>query len=101
MLKEHFGNEVRIASAYMKRALSWQAIRAEDARALHVYSLFLMSCCNAMQNICYMKELNFAANMQIVLAKLPYKLRERWRMVAYDLQERCNHPACFSDIVDL
>lgn len=100
LLKEHFGNEVKIASAYMEKALSWKMIKAEDAKALQNYGLFLRSCCNAMQNIRYMNELNLATNMQAILAKLPYKLRERWRVVAYDLQERRNDQAYFSDIVD-
>lgn len=100
LLKEHFGNEVRIASAYMEKALSWKMIKSEDAKALQDYGLFLRSCCNAMQNIRYMNELNLATNMQAILAKLPYKLRERWRIVAYDLQERRNDQAYFSDIVD-
>ncbi len=99
LLKEHFGNEVRIASAYMEKALSWKMIKSEDAKALQDYGLFLRSCCNAMQNIRYMNELNLATNMQAILAKLPYKLRERWRIVAYDLQERRNDQAYFSDIV--
>ncbi|KAL1250809.1 hypothetical protein QQF64_018605 [Cirrhinus molitorella] len=100
LLKEHFGNEVRIASAYMEKALSWKTIKSEDAKALQDYGLFLRSCCNAMNNICYMNELNLATNMQVILRKLPYKLREKWRIVAYDLQERRNDQAYFSDIAD-
>ncbi len=84
----------------MEKAFSWKTIKSEDARALQDYGLFLRSCCNAIQSICYMNELNLAANIQAILAKLPYKLRERWRIVAYDLQERSNDQAYFSDIVD-
>lgn len=77
-----------------------ETIKSEDAKALQDYGLFLRSCCNAMQNIHYMNELNLATNMQVILGKLLYKLREKWRIVAYDLQERCKDQACFSDIVD-
>ncbi len=100
LLKEHFGNEVRITSAYMEKAFSWKTIKSEDAKALQDYGLFLRSCCNAMQNICYMNELSLATNIQAILGKRPYKLRERWRIVAYDLQERRNDQAYFSDIID-
>ncbi len=31
LLKENFGNEVKIASSYMEKALSWKAIKSEDA----------------------------------------------------------------------
>lgn len=100
LLKENFGNEVKIASSYMEKALSWKAIKSEDAKSLQEYGLFLRSCCNAMQNIHYMNELNLTTNMQIILSKLPYKLKDRWRVVAYELKERRHNQTTFSDVVD-
>lgn len=47
LLEEHFGNYQKVASAYMKRALSRPPIKAEDVRVLQEYSLFLRGCCNA------------------------------------------------------
>lgn len=46
LLKEQFGNEQKITSAYMDKALSWPPIKAEDVKALQDYSLFLRGCCN-------------------------------------------------------
>lgn len=34
LLQEHFGNEQKIASAYMEKALSWTPIKSEDVKAL-------------------------------------------------------------------
>lgn len=34
LLKENFGNEVIISSAYMNKALAWKAIKSEDDNAL-------------------------------------------------------------------
>ncbi|KAI2645663.1 Cold shock protein 1 [Labeo rohita] len=100
LLKAHFGNELKISSAYMDKVLSWKAIRSEDTRALQDYHLFLRACCNAMDDVCYMKELNLATNMQTILSKLPFKLRDKWRAVACELQEKRNTQAVFKDIVD-
>ncbi|KAL0152844.1 hypothetical protein M9458_051849, partial [Cirrhinus mrigala] len=100
LLKEHFGNELKILSAYMDKVLSWKAIRPEDTRALQDYHLFLRACCNAMDDVRYMKELNLATNMQTILSKLPFKLRDKWRAVACELQEKRNTQAVFKDIVD-
>lgn len=50
LLKENFGNEVKIASSYKEKALSRKAIKSEDTKALQEYSLFLRSCCNTMQD---------------------------------------------------
>lgn len=100
LLKEHFGNEVKISSAYMDKVLSWKSIRPEDTKALQDYYLFLRACCNAMEDVRYMKELNLVTNMQIILSKLPFKLRDKWRAVACDLQENRNEPVTFKDIVN-
>ena len=48
MFEELFGNEQRIASAYLDKALSWPMVKAEDAKSLQAYGLFLRGCCNAM-----------------------------------------------------
>lgn len=38
------------------------------------FSLFLCVCCNAMEDISYMSEMNMPSNMCAVVLKLPYKL---------------------------
>ena len=38
LLHKHFGNEYQIASAYIKKALSWSPIRAEDSQTPKVLS---------------------------------------------------------------
>lgn len=37
LLEQHFGNEQRIASAYLDKALLWPIIKAEDVKALQAY----------------------------------------------------------------
>lgn len=53
-----------------------------------------------MDEIQYMSELKIPRNMQTVIKKLPYNLKDKWRTVAYDIQERRHHRATFPDIVD-
>lgn len=100
LLKEHFGNEQKVAAAYMDKALSWANIRSEDVRALQDYSLFLRGCCNATEDVQYLHDLDMPSNMLNVIRKLPYKLRDKWRSRACDQQERKERRAKFSDIVD-
>ncbi len=64
--------------AYINKALNWPDIKSDDGEALHSFGFYLTGCCNAMTE--YMEELDNAANMRSVIAKLLYKLRERWRM---------------------
>lgn len=56
---------------------------------------------NAMRHLTYMEEMNVASNMRIILLKLPYKLRDKWRDRACELQEQRGDRAKFPDLVNL
>lgn len=45
--------------------------------ALNSFSLFLVTCRNAMENIDHMDELHNSTNMRVIISKLPFKLHER------------------------
>ena len=99
LLQEHFGNEHVIASAYMDKSFAWPAIKSEDGKALQAYSLFLRGCHNAMKDVYNLSDLNTSANMVSVIKKLPYKLRDKWRAKACDIQEKHRKRTMFADIV--
>ena len=46
----------------------------------------------------YMYEFDMPANMLTIIKKLPYKLRDKWRNVACELQERSNWKVKLADI---
>ena len=100
LLKEHFGNNYKIAVAYMNKVSDWTPIKPEDAEALNTFSLFLTACCNAMTEVSYMEELDNVANLKAIVAKLPFKLRERWRNVVCRIQEECDRKVKFKDLAD-
>ena len=99
LLQEHFGNDYKIANAYIEKALAWPAIKSEDVKSLQAYALFLRGCLNVMEECPHMQEMDMASNMRKVVYKLPYKLRERWRAVAHDIMEKYNQRAHFVDVV--
>lgn len=99
LLCEHFGNEHKIAHAYMEKINNWPAIKSEDTKALQTFSLFLKGCSNLTEHITQLKELDLPSNMRSIILKLPYKMRERWRNVACDLQEKRGQRALFTDLV--
>ena len=98
LLTYHYGNEYKIAAAYVDKALKWPQVKAEDAKSLHSFSIFLTGCNNVMKNMEYLEEMNSPSNLRIVLSKLPFRLRERWRVIAFDIQEREGRRAKFSDL---
>lgn len=53
-----------------------------------------------MNEVQYMYELDMPANVLTIVKKLPYKLRDRWRTMACEIQERRNQRATFSDMVN-
>ena len=99
LLQKHYGNELKIANAYIEKALNWQVIRMEDGKALNAYALFLTGCNNTMGDLEFMDEMDNPTNMRTVLSKLPYKLREKWRITAFDIQEKGRRRARFSELV--
>lgn len=99
LLSEHFGNEQKVAAAYMEKALSWPPIKT-DVKALQDYSLFLRGCSNAMEDMQYLHDLDMPANMLTIIKKLPYKYRDKWRSAACELQERRGNRATFNDITN-
>lgn len=98
-LEWHFGNKMKITAAFMSKALGWCPIKAEDGAVLRSYLLFLQSCYNTMSEINYVDELENAANMQIIVSKLPYKLRDNWRMTVGDIQGLEKRRANFKDFL--
>lgn len=99
LLQEHFGNDYKIAMAYIEKALAWPTVKSEDDKSLQAYALFLRGCCNAMEELHHMQELDMPSNIKTVVSKLPYKLRERWRAVAHDVVEAYDQRAHFIDVV--
>lgn len=99
LLAYHYGNELKILSAYMNRALNWPQIKPDDAKALHSYSLFLTGCNNAMQDFDQLREIENPTNLRIIVSKLPFKMREMWRVSAFDIQEASGKRPRFADLV--
>jgi len=100
LLQKHYGNELKIANAYMEKALNWPIMKLEDGKALNAYALFLIGCKNTMGDLDFMEEMDNPTNMRTVLSKLPYKLREKWRVAAFDIQEKGRGRARFSNMIE-
>lgn len=99
LLRENFGNEYKLATAYKNKVMGWPAIKADEIQGLQEFSLFLRGCCNAMAEIQYMEEMNVPSSMRQIMMKWPYKLREKWRSTACEIQERQGSRVAFQDLV--
>ena len=83
LLKGKFGDEYRIASAYESKALGWPPI----------------SCKNALASSQYASKFDQPGNIQKLVFKLPFRMRERWRRHVDEIMELQLRPVNFSDLV--
>ena len=75
LLEKKYGNAYVIAQAYTTQAENWPDIKAEDKSAMKNFSVFLTKCENAMKGEPYLKEMDHHKNLQMLIDKLPYKMR--------------------------
>ncbi|XP_072030104.1 uncharacterized protein [Amphiura filiformis] len=99
MIAARYGNKYKLSDAFMSRAEKLAEVKSEDVAALNSMSLFLIECQNLMLEPSYMDVLNHPRHIQMLVAKLPYKLRERWRTVTDTIQEEKKQAVTFDDLV--
>ena len=89
LLHQKYDNEFDIANAFFDKIEAWPNIKPEEGPALEKFSVLLTSCLNYMSDIHALGQLNSPKEMQLIMSKLPYKLREKWRSHVLNLQEQC------------
>ncbi|XP_072035816.1 uncharacterized protein [Amphiura filiformis] len=99
LLTKRFGDSHKIAQAVLKKAKEWPDVK-EQASCLNEFSLFLLECHNMMQANSPLKELNNTSSLQLLVGKLPYRLKNLWRAKVYDIQEEKMRTVGFKDLVD-
>ena len=78
LLKKHFGDPYKIASAYIAKLSSWPAVKPNDGTGLQEFSIVLEQARNAMTGMQYMNDLNTANVMRQLWETLPRYLRSKW-----------------------
>ncbi|XP_078665790.1 uncharacterized protein LOC144908131 [Branchiostoma floridae x Branchiostoma belcheri] len=98
LLEERYGTPFKVSRAYAEEAKRWSEIKHDDKPALRKFSLFLTKCLNAMKGDQYLQELDHYTNIALLVGKLPYRLKERWRRKSHDIQRQGR--VKFKDLVD-
>ena len=99
LIEKKFGDEFRIAFVYESKALNWPPVKSEDGSALSRFSVYLASCKNSMKGSQYSSKFDQPDNIQRLIFKLPYSMRERWRCVVDNIMELQGRPVKFDDLV--
>ena len=99
LLADKFGNKYRIAEAFKRKVECWPIVKGEDANALNNLALFLVECRNTMTDLEVMNEMDHAANIRLLMSKLTFGLRNKWRSLADNIEEAQGRVAGFPEFV--
>ena len=75
----------------------WHGLKLSSA--LSKFAIFLSSCKNALGSSLYASKFGQTENLQKLVFKLPFAMRERWRRSANDIMELQSRPVKFGDLV--
>lgn len=82
LLEQRFGDNHKIAMAYVEKVLDGPPIKADDGNALESFSITLSSCKNSLEAIGYLKKIENPECMRKIVERLPYNLQGKWRDTA-------------------
>ncbi|XP_071486966.1 uncharacterized protein [Diadema antillarum] len=99
LLRRKFGNRQLIVETMMMKAVQWPDIKPEDGEELHRFSIFVTELHNLARDLNMESEVNHSHNIRLIIGKLPYKLRDKWRNRADDIQEEKQGNITFDDVV--
>ena len=98
LLKKRYGQSYRIASAYVSKLTKGPAIKAEDSSALRRFSILLTACKNTLKEIGYLSKVENPDTLKMIVNRLPYGLKLKWRDVADRITETEEREITIEDI---
>lgn len=87
LLEEEYGNEFKIANAYIAKLEQWPNIRSNDAKGMSDLSFFLMDCQHYLEGMTTSNQMENPKEIKHVVNKLPIQYRERWRRKTFRIIE--------------
>ena len=99
LLRKRYGNEFAIADAYIKRLEAWPQVKREDGKALESSAVFLTGVGHYVKTTSSLNHLQSPKEIQAIILKLPYRLREKWRSQVSFIVERGGNIE-FADLVE-
>ncbi|KAK3708190.1 hypothetical protein QZH41_017931, partial [Actinostola sp. cb2023] len=76
LLKERYGQDYKIATAYVDRVTMGPPIRAEKAEDLRKFSILITSCKNVLRDIGYLNRINNPDCLKKIVDRLPFDMKQ-------------------------
>ena len=98
LLKKRYGQSYRIATAYVNKLTKGPSIKAEDSSALRRLSILLTGCKNTLKEIGYLNKVENPDTLKMIVNRLPYGLKLKWRDVADRITETEEQEITIEDV---
>lgn len=92
LLEDSYGNALKIANAMMEKVLKWPQRMPSTQQLCTLPSEFVLTPWK-------MDEMDNPTNMRVIISKLPFTIRERWRASALEIQVGCQRGVRPTDFV--
>ena len=100
LLKQHYGDPHRIATAYMKELVEWPKLSANNSNEFRSFNRFLIKCKIYKKKDNFLMELDSAETLRTLVLKLPLHLQDKWVRKADDIRTKRNKIPNFLDFCD-
>ena len=100
LLKQRYDQGYRKATAYVDRLTRGPPIKAEDNAALWRFSILLTACKNTLKEIGYLNKAENPGTLKMIVNRLPYGLKLKWRDVADRITEKEGREIAIEDLSD-
>ena len=98
LLKQKYGQDYKIATAYMDRITNGPPIKSEEGDTLQKFSILLTSCKNTLKDIGYLSKIENPESLRKIINQLPFALRRKWRDVVDRITEQDEREITIDDI---
>ena len=98
LLKERYGQNYQIASAYVNRLINGPVIKPDDGVELQKFSIQLTSCANTLKEIGSIGKLDNSENLKKIINRLPTAMRYKWRDVVDRIVEQERRDVTINDV---
>jgi len=98
LLKKRYGQSYWIATAYVNKLKKGPPIKAEDNSALRRFSFLLTGYKNTQREIGYISKKENPDTLKVIVNRLPYGLKLKWRDVADRITEAEEREITIEDI---
>ncbi len=98
-LAKKFGNKFAIAEAFKLKAERWPDVKPIDSKQWMSFSVFMHEYWNTLCDLNFNHDFDQSNTVKFLLDKLPYGVRNQWRVLADDLFQKEERVPGFDEFV--